>query len=93
MEIHVDIYGYEKNKERLMDLSETTVMGSAQVFKLVSAFFSYAASEYEKYGLDFGHEHFRDWCEENNINWNGGDIIAVRDATPEEEVVAKERNN
>lgn len=78
MEMNIKVCGYEKGKERIMVLSEATVAGNVKIFRLLSEFFSNAASECEEYGADFEHSHFKDWCKNKGIIMKGGDVIGYR---------------
>ena len=70
-------YGYEKDNERLMKLSEVTFDGTLEVLDYLIIFLKYVQEEHSKVvnKRDICHSHFRDWSDK----WNkeDSDFIVV----------------
>ncbi|WP_313702049.1 hypothetical protein [Pantoea sp.] len=55
------IYGYENEDGELISLHEMTLQISIEELKELSGFILNTIKVMEKYGEDFGHEHFSDF--------------------------------
>ena len=70
-------FGYEKDSEKLMKLSEATFDGTLEELEDLIDFLKTVQEEHSKVAkkTDMGHSHFRDWS--NKWNKEDSDFIVV----------------
>ena len=71
------IYGYSEESENLNRMKEVSLLCNSNDLELIIQFLKYTQNQLKKHGKDFGHEHFRDWLKQENIDFVGSDIIIV----------------
>ena len=62
------IYGYEHNSENLIELAEISLKCDSRMLRKVADFIFKTADAIDKFGDDFGHEHFKDYLKSDNEN-------------------------
>lgn len=69
----MNIYGYTKQSDELLKLSEISLKCSVNELDDIIDFLKYVKEEKIKYKDEFGHEHFKDWIKKSDIV----DIVVV----------------
>ena len=64
----MEIYGYEKGKDKLLRLTEVTFNADPGALKDIGNFFIDIAKKMEEYGPEYGHEHYSDWKKRNDLD-------------------------
>ena len=77
--IEVELYGYPKGDEELsspLELREVTFVASPETLRRLASFLNQTATEMEKYGKGFDHEHFSIVYEDSWVEGSGDVIVS-----------------
>jgi len=63
----MNIYGYKKESDELLELSEISLECSIEELDSIIDFLKYAKDLKIKNKDKYGHEHFKDWAKEEKL--------------------------
>ena len=63
----MNIYGYKKESDEIVELSEISLKCSVEELDSIIDFFKYAKDLKIKNQDYYGHEHFQDWAKEEKL--------------------------